>query len=359
MKSTSLSFLLFVMLLSFLSCGSDEMEMSDDYNRSSLLDTWANQLIIPSYENYLVELRALASSTTEFVNDQDDPANLVVLKDQFFATRMAWQNVDMFEIGPAQAVNLRLRSNTFPVDIEGVKDHIEAGVYDLELPSSISKQGFPTIEYILFSNELDLSEISVTNYLLDITETLLNFSEQVLIDWKQGFATEFVANDGTSATSSFNSFMNDYLFYYEKFLRAGKVGIPAGVFSGTPLATHVESPFDSNKDRLYLKEAINAFESFYRGNYNGENVGPSIKDYLDYLADLRVEVSLSNEIDKKLDQISQKCITINDDFSDQITQDNIMFLELYDELQALVVLIKVDVFSALNVKVDFVDADGD
>ena len=34
-------------------------------------------------------------------------------------------------------------------------------------------------------------------------------------------------------------------------------------------------------------------------------------------------------------------------------------LAAYDELQANVVLLKVDMFQALNIKVDFVDADGD
>ena len=34
-------------------------------------------------------------------------------------------------------------------------------------------------------------------------------------------------------------------------------------------------------------------------------------------------------------------------------------LETYDELQKAVVLLKVDMLQVLNIKVDFVDADGD
>ena len=54
-----------------------------------------------------------------------------------------------------------------------------------------------------------------------------------------GYRDEFVNKDGSTATSSVNKLVNDYLFYYEKFLRAGKIGMPAGVFSGDPLSDRV------------------------------------------------------------------------------------------------------------------------
>ena len=50
---------------------------------------------------------------------------------------------------------------------------------------------------------------------------------------------------------------------------------------------------------------------------------------------------------------------VGDDFVQQITADNIPMLELYQELQDNVVIMKVDMLQALNIKVDFVDADGD
>ncbi len=39
--------------------------------------------------------------------------------------------------------------------------------------------------------------------------------------------------------------------------------------------------------------------------------------------------------------------------------DNVQMLTLYDEMQRLVVLLKVDMLQALSINVDYVDADGD
>jgi hypothetical protein len=46
-------------------------------------------------------------------------------------------------------------------------------------------------------------------------------------------------------------------------------------------------------------------------------------------------------------------------FYNQIGGDNTQMTLAYDELQKVVVLIKVDMLQAFNISVDYVDADGD
>jgi hypothetical protein len=46
-------------------------------------------------------------------------------------------------------------------------------------------------------------------------------------------------------------------------------------------------------------------------------------------------------------------------FSSVAANSNQDLLALYDELQKAVVLLKVDMLQALNVRVDYIDADGD
>ena len=50
---------------------------------------------------------------------------------------------------------------------------------------------------------------------------------------------------------------------------------------------------------------------------------------------------------------------LNDDFTIQLDENKIKMLEVYDKIQAAVVLMKVDMLQALNINVDYVDADGD
>ena len=50
---------------------------------------------------------------------------------------------------------------------------------------------------------------------------------------------------------------------------------------------------------------------------------------------------------------------LNNDFSEQVSQDNLTMLSAYDVIQANVVLLKVDMLQKLNISVDYADADGD
>ena len=52
-------------------------------------------------------------------------------------------------------------------------------------------------------------------------------------------------------------------------------------------------------------------------------------------------------------------LDLDENFSEQISTNNSKMLQAYDELQRNVVLMKVDMFQALSINVDYVDADGD
>ena len=54
-----------------------------------------------------------------------------------------------------------------------------------------------------------------------------------------------------------------------------------------------------------------------------------------------------------------KVEALDESFANQITADKVKFLETYDAIQKVVVLLKVDMLQALNINVDYTDADGD
>ena len=69
----------------------------------------------------------------------------------------------------------------------------------------------------------ELSKAEYSEYLLSLTDRLKDISTQVLSDWQGGYRDSFVNNNGSGATASVDKMVNDFLFYYEKFLRAGKL----------------------------------------------------------------------------------------------------------------------------------------
>ena len=64
-------------------------------------------------------------------------------------------------------------------------------------------------------------------------------------------------------------------------------------------------------------------------------------------------------INEQFEEIASTAEGLNTNFASQITEDNNKMLSVFDALQSNVVLLKVDMVQALNIKIDYVDADGD
>lgn len=363
--------ILSVLLLSLIAwaCTEDETQINDNdsFDRAAMLTNWADNIIIPGYVNYKSKVDVLAEAKSTFTSNPT-VENLTTLRAAWLDAYISWQKVSMFEIGKAETLGLRGYTNIYPTNDEEIEQLASSGTYDLELPSTRDAQGFPALDYLLNGTATTDAEIvarftteeSLSIYLSDITDRLKNHAALVLDDWQNGYRDTFVSNDGSSATSSVNKLVNDYMFYYEKHLRAGKIGIPAGVFSNTTLSTNVEAFYKQDVSKTLFDAALQASVDFFNGkHFDGNGQGESLKSYLDFLNTITGGEQLSALINNQFDQAKQAASTLDENFYQQVESNNEAMLLTYDELQKNVVLMKVDMFQALNVKVDFVDADGD
>lgn len=342
----------------------------DGFERTTMLENWADNIIIPSYENYVVKLNILRDNTSTF-NEEKTIGNLALVKTSWLDAAIAWQYVAMFEIGKAEELTLINYSNVYPVNTEDMEETIASGNYDLDAINKQDEQGLSAIDYLINGLGTDdeetlrvyLDESPQSNhgeYLLALVDNLLLLSNSVLNDWKEGYRDEFVNDESSSATSSVNKLINDYIFYYEKHLRAGKIGIPAGVFSSTPLIDRVEALYSQGASKTLFQVGVNAMQDFFNGkHFDSDQTGESMKSYLDFLNTIKEGEDLSGIINAQFELVKSVSNSMEEDFVKQIENDNSKMLEVYDQLQVNVVNLKVDMLQALNVKVDFVDADGD
>jgi len=81
--------------------------------------------------------------------------------------------------------------------------------------------------------------------------------------------------------------------------------------------------------------------------------------YLNFLDIQKGDVSLVTTINAQFDAARTQAEALNDNLAQQVQDDNVKMLSTYDQLQLNVVNMKVDMLQALNINVDFVDADGD
>ena len=343
---------------------------SETVDRGAMLAHWADNLILPAYRSYGQTLQTLRE-TTETFNQSPNESSLSALRTAGREAYRAWQWVSMYEIGPAEAASLRNFTNIYPTDGAAIEQNVADRNYTLNLPSKYDEQGFPALDYLLYglaeTEEERLARYTnpeegenYRTYLQEVVNRLEGLTTQVIAEWETTYRDSFVANTSTSATGSFNTLVNDYLFYYEKALRAGKVGIPAGVFSGAPLPHTVEGRYAGDVSRELLLEAIDAAQHFFNGQALGnEQSAMGLAAYLDQVEAPGEAEPLSAQINSQFDEAREAAQQLNPNLGQQVADDNQAMLVAYDALQRNVVLLKVDMFQALNVQVDFVDADGD
>ncbi|WP_299796286.1 imelysin family protein [uncultured Maribacter sp.] len=340
------------------------------FERSTMLINWADNIIIPSYVAFSSDLDELVSSFNTFKEDASE-INLVELRSSWVNAYISWQRVAMFEIGPAETVGFQLNMNIYPTNTENIDEFIVSGSYDLSLSSNRSSKGFPALDYLL--NGLGEDDTSILAfYNGDNKDALFTFTEDVLLDmksltdtvlsdWTEGYRDTFVANDGASSTASVDRMVNDYIFYYEKYLRAGKMGIPLGVFSGAPLPENVEAYYEGTISNELFLEGLNAVQDFFNGkHFNSETEGESLASYLDALNSVKDGEDLSSLINAQFNT-ARDLVSDLAAFREEIENNNTptaMFLA-YDEVQKAVPMLKVDMVSAMSISIDFVDADGD
>ncbi len=367
---------LFLLLMGMIvfACSEDEStnpdESDDAFDRKAMLVNWADNIIVPSYTAFNTEAKNLET----VINNFTENPSVETLQQ----TRLTWresyltfQHVSMFEIGRAEALNYRNRVNVYPTNTSEVDNLIAEGNYDLSLPSTIDAQGFPAIDYMLNGLAVTNEEIvafyttngnaqNYKDYLNTLAETISTLTETVLNDWNNGYRDTFVDNTSSSASGSVDKLANDYVFYYEKALRAGKVGIPAGVFSNEPLPEKVEAFYKEDISKQLAIEALQATQNFFEGkHFNSATKGESFKTYLAYLNTIKNGENLGNLITAQFETAKTNLQGLNDNFSLQIENDNTKMLNTYNELQRNVILMKVDMLQAMDISVDYVDADGD
>ena len=348
------------------SSSSDNSE-SQTFDRKALLTNWANNIIIPLYENFNTNLTALSYEITKF-NETPNLDNLKLVREKWLDAYKSWQHVEMFNLGKAEETYFQSKMNVYPSDKERIERNLTNETYNLDNPNNNDAQGFPALDYMLYgSDESDekivdkylLENKKYNTYLSSLIDKMVSNTSVVVNDWNQNKDTYINSTENTS-TSSINKITNDFIYYYEKLFRANKIGIPAGVFSGSKLPDRVEGYYSKIYSKDLALEAMSAIENFFVGKkYNSEEKGESLESYLNFLNSEKNGKSLSESITDQFKVAKETIDKLNNDFASQVNEDNNKMLVAYDEIQKGVVFMKTDMLQSLSISVDYVDADGD
>ncbi|GAA4346190.1 imelysin family protein [Hymenobacter saemangeumensis] len=369
----SLVFSLLVMLAAWgvIGCKKDDegtKPVAGGPDRQALLVQLADSVVKPGYLRFSEKLSVLKSKTTAFTA-APTPATLLEARQAWLAAYVEWQKVELFEFGPAENVGLRNSFNIYPTDAAGIRQNISSGSYNFEVATAIAQQGFPALDYLLNGLASDDAAIaqqfaSSANHRRYLTEVVARMDQKfgtVYGQWTGAYRNTFVNSTGTDASSSLSRVVNAYVLYFERYLRAGKVGIPAGVMggvSGTTYPDKIEAYYYRGTLPLQLAQtAHSATQQFF----SGRSGRPSFKAYLDALGakDSQTKQSLSEIISTQYGASYQQLSALGPNLYGTLQTRPADAVRSYDEMQKVVRLLKIDMTSAMGITLTYVDNDGD
>ncbi len=301
----------------------------------------------------LDELESAATNLKPELNDQ----NIADLKNKLNEAYLAYQSCSMFDFGPGSINGLPYteRFDTYPTNQSLVKDNAKAGVTDVNSLFK-SQVGFPALEFLIYAADTvftegrnSLSEDLIHQHLLALIGDMKLKTNELLNEWKSSYATSFASNTGTADGSSLSLLANAFVFDFEARLRNIKLRIPAGYFSAGPQPEKGSAYFSDNGFTV-LSTQFASLKALYGESEN------SFSAYLKCLGETQLDSDIQaqfSSIESQLNAISQENLT--DLF---IAEDN-RIIELVNECQKMIPLLKGSMINAFGVRISYTDSDGD
>lgn len=338
----------------------------DSYDKSGMLNNIGSQLAMPAYANLKLSIDTLQTAATAFTTSPSQQG-LLALQTAFTATSVRYQWCSTFELGPAESEILRASFNTFPCDTTQINSNISSGSYDLSSAANIDAKGLPALDYLLYKNNaLNLFTVSpnavnAKKYLNDIVAEMATKSTKVNNAWvatSGNYIKTFSENTGSDAGGSIGQLVNQLNYDFE-LLKNIKIAIPLGKRTlGTPLPDKTEAYY-SGLSLTLVTEQLNSIENIYLGRDKAGKDGLGLDDYLDHIGANNGSGSLNSAIKARFAAIKSKLNALQGPLSTAVVNNNAAVDAIYADMQQMVVLMKVDMPSALGVLITYQDNDGD
>ena len=361
--------LLFVTIIFLASCGGGDSnenvppQSNDDFDRTVCLANIYDNIAMAAFDEFKAKLETLDISTNAYIDSPNDISLLNTLRDDWYEAYIAWQHIEVFShFGIGEDILYGFKMNTYPTDVNRT-ENILNGIAQFN-PAYNDNQGFPALEYLIYGvadNDEEISNIlSEPNALVLIGNIVseMKANTSSVYSWWTKNRTTIVDDISSTATSSLNLFINDFVYHYEKGFRTNKFGIPCGYFSGgQTFAEKTEGYYAGNISKALALSSLYSISNFFEGrsHSDGSVIGESMYTYLKYLQ----EDTLADEILTKIDEVEVSINNLENDFAVQVNTNNNELLNTFNLIQSVVAKFKIDMMMAMGVGVDYISGDGD
>ena len=345
------------------SCDKDKPSDKDTFNRTAMLEWYADGLIFPSYTELGNRLNALESAAQDFTS-QSDSIHLISLQEEWKLTSLSWKKACAFNVGPAAEAgltkSLQEEIATFPVSEAKVANILSSGTFNLN-DFNRDARGFFTLEYLIFNrnNNLEILLTSFDNqvrkdFLLALCADLKQRVETVKQAWSSSYRNEFIQSSGTDVGSSTSQLYNEFVKSYEG-LKNFSLGLPLGLRAGqTSVQPELLEAYYSGFSLPLARAHFDAMEVIWRG-------GADEKGFKSYLQSVTGGPELITTTESQLAIIKSKfdALPANQRMEDQILTNPNDLIALHTELQKNTKNFKSDLSSLIGIAITYASSDGD
>lgn len=370
-KKAGIIALAFTGLLACKKNNTEPQPQQQDYDRTTMLRSIADNVIIPDHNTFQQQAGKLSQAIKDMAGNPTT-ATVQAAQHQWAACAKTWASCEVFNFGEVVESYTHNKIYTWPCNEVFITKYVygtDSLTQSYVATKGSSSKGLAAIEFLIFdSTGVHTVVDSLTNspygkrrcsYLVALGEDLQTQAAALNNMWSadgSDYYNTFINSSGTGLGTGTNLLINAMTASLETMLHT-KLGKPMGKQQNNEPQVYLEEAYRSREALDLLMANLGVLEQTFHGGQDKTATG--IDDYLDAVGAQYDDITLSQQIDNQLATVRKKLTMLAPDLSSGIVNNRPAAEEAYTEMKALLVLFKVDVVSNLGITLTLNDNDGD
>jgi predicted lipoprotein len=353
--------ILFILILT-TSCSDDSsIEPSEEFNTQVMLSDITDELLLPSINNFYTSSINLNTAVENYI-DLPTENNLLEIRSKWKMAANDYAKVYAFNIGEAKDELFNKKLYNWPTNGNSIENFIEN---EQEINEN-SIEGISTkyytlsgIGYLIFNHSISEThdEFITSNKRLEYLKYISLYHKQQALElvnlWNisgNNYANTFMNNTETGLHSSLNKLFNG-VYNVISTVKITKIGKSAGLENSDNVNfDELQARYSGFSKELIIKNLEISKEVFF----NEQGLGLS-----DNISAVTGDEVLNNILKTKFNTAINSLKNLNGSLAQAITNSPDDVRIIHEQLQEIIVLLAIDVRSALSIIITSTDNDGD
>ena len=299
-------------------------------NEEVLSEIYQNEVSVS-----LSDFKVATLEFTEEVNTISWPiseAELIELRDLWKATKLSWERLEVYDIGPVRSNYNKWQIDYWPANTSLLETKIKSAEgFEQEGfigGLSASVRGLPSIEYLLFKEQA-LEELNNDSLRWEYARLLIKdiaVQQGIFEDAWKSYETSFLLNTENGINGSINVLFNNVLNELELMVN-NEMGTPLGIKGTNEIVPELLEAYYSESTRDVLLSTIKELDELYDN------------ELIQLLDDDALNVEVQNQFNTVFEILALNGLAEQD----LILGNTTNFNAAHDEVQVLLKILKVDV----------------